>query len=117
MSARTSFPSIFLDRCAGVARGASKNNFQSTVRSRGTPPESQQIRKERHGIGEQIQLITVANLSVAVAISRISKFERDESAMLRTKPLRAFVKDLIYKRLSDKRRQKLVKNYPLIVPA
>ena len=40
MSARTSFPSIFLHRCAGVAPGASKNSIQSTVRSCGTPLEA-----------------------------------------------------------------------------
>ena len=36
MSARTSFPSIFFDRCAVSAPRASKNSVQSTARSRGT---------------------------------------------------------------------------------
>jgi hypothetical protein len=79
--------------------------------------ESQEIRKERHGIGVQIQSITVANLSVAVTISCVGKLEWYESATRRSKPLPAFSKHLICKGLSDERGQKLIKNDPLIVPA
>jgi hypothetical protein len=54
---------------------------------------------------------------MAVPIGCVGKLERYKSVMPRAKPPRAFSKHLIYKRLSDERRQKLVKNDPLIVPA
>src|SRR5690349_3132990 len=79
--------------------------------------ESQEIRKERHGMGVPIQLIAVANLRVAVAISSVGKLEWYESAMRRTKPPRAFLKHLMCDCLTYKRKEKLVKNDPLIVPA
>src|SRR5215472_10075715 len=76
MSARTSFPSIFLHRCAGVAPGASKNSVQSTVPAYAVRAESQEIRKERHGFGVYVQLVAVANLSVTVPIGSVDKLAR-----------------------------------------
>ena len=78
--------------------------------------ESQEIRKERHGITVWIQLVAVTNLRVAVPIGSVGKLERYESVVTRAKPLRAFSEHLICKRRPDERRQKLVKNDPLIVP-
>ena len=79
--------------------------------------KSQEIRKERHGISLQVQLVAVANLRMTVPIGCVGKLKRYKSAMRWTKPLRAFSKYLIYKRLSDERGQKLMKNDPLVVPA
>ena len=78
--------------------------------------ESQEIRKEGHGVRLPVQLIAVANLSVAVAIGRVGELQWNESGGTGTKPLRAFSKHLIRKRLSNERRQKLVKNNLLVVP-
>src|SRR5215467_12853839 len=115
MSARTSLPSIFLDRCADVAPGASKNSVQSTVHSRGTARNPRSTGKRGTGVRLPVQLIAVANLRVAVPISGVCKLERYESRRTRAKPLRAVSTHLVRKRLSNERRQKLVKNDPLIV--
>src|SRR5437667_8356912 len=78
--------------------------------------ESQQIRKERHGIRLQVQLIAVPDLRMAVPIGCIGKLKRYECAVLRAKPPRSVSKHLLDKRIPDERRQKLVQNDPLIMP-
>src|SRR5437588_9553309 len=78
--------------------------------------ESQQIRKERHRIRLQVQLVAVPDLRMAVPIGCVGKLERYECAVLRAKPPRAVPKHLLYKRIPDERRQKLVQNDPLIMP-
>src|SRR3954468_14649408 len=58
----------------------------------------------------------MANLRVTIPIGRIGKFERNESAMARVKPLWTVSKHLVCKCRSDECGQKFVENYPLIVP-
>jgi hypothetical protein len=62
--------------------------------------ESQEIRKEGHGLRLPVQLIAVANLSVAVAIGSVGELQWNEPRGTGTKPLRAFSKHLIRKCLS-----------------
>ena len=79
--------------------------------------ESQKVRKERDWITQQVQLVAVTNLSVAVSVSRIGKFERYKCVTTWTKIMRPLFEHLICKDRSDERRQKLVQNDPLIMPA
>ena len=61
-------------------------------------------------------MVAVTNLRVAVSVRRIGKFERYKCVLNGAKIMRPFSQNVSCKCRSDKRRQKLVENDPLIVP-
>src|SRR4029453_10188614 len=57
------------------------------------------------------------DLAVTVAISTISEFEGNERIRFRREPLWALGEDLVDERSTDERRQELIQDDPLIIPA
>src|SRR5262245_34673912 len=78
--------------------------------------KSQQVWKDRHGLGAVLEKIAMSNLPVAVAIRGIRELERDERL------LGSVVTAIAHQNLpghlrSDERRQEFIQNGSLIVPA
>src|SRR4030095_10551994 len=74
-----------------------------SVRARNRP-EAKQIRKERHWLGLPVQLISLADLAVSVAVGGVRELKRDEHVIFRRKPPRTVRDDFINQLSTHERR-------------